>query len=106
MTGIDDRGSAFESKFAHDEEFDFRVEARMCKLYGLWAADNLGLDGPEADTYAKTVVAANLEEPGFMDVYRKVRADFDEKGLDISDHVMEKELEICMAEAKKQICEG
>ena len=106
MSGINDRGSAFESKFANDEAFDFRVEARMCKLYGLWAAEKLGLEGPEAATYAKTVVAANLEEPGFMDVYRKVRADFDGKGLDISDHVMEKELEICMAEAKKQICEG
>ncbi len=106
MTGIDDRGNAFENKFANDKALDFRVEARMCKLYGLWAAEQLGIDGPEADTYAKTVIAANLEEPGFLDVYRKVRADFDEKGLDISDHIMEKELEICLAEAKKQVLEG
>lgn len=106
MSDLHDRGSAFESKFANDEALDFRVEARMCKLYGLWAAEKLGLEGEAADAYAKTVIAANLEEPGFLDIYRKVRKDFDEKGLEISDNIMEKELEICMAEAKKQICEG
>lgn len=106
MSGINDRGNAFESKFANDEALDFRVEARMCKLYGMWAAEQLGLEGPEADIYAKEVIAANLEEPGFMDVYRKVRADFDEQHLKISDHIMEKELEICMIEAKKQVLEG
>ena len=103
MTTFDDREKAFENTFAHQEKLDFAVEARLSKLYGLWAAEQLGLDGADAETYAGEVVEANLEEPGFLDILRKVRADFDEKGLDISDHVMEAELEKCLAEAKKQL---
>jgi hypothetical protein len=106
MTTFDNRENAFENKFAHDQKMDFAVEARLSKLYGLWAADKLGLTGVDANTYAMSVVEANLEEPGFIDVLRKVRADFDEKGLDISNHVMEVELEKCFKTAKIQISEG
>lgn len=103
MSSFNDREKAFGNKFAHDQKLDFAVEARLSKLYGLWAAEKLGLSGADAQTYAGEVVAANLEEPGFDDILRKVRADFDEKGLDISDHVMEVELENCLNEAKKQL---
>ncbi len=105
MSTLDNRGKGFENKFAHDEKLDFAVEARLSKLYGLWAAEQLGLGGADAQTYASEVVTANLEEPGFDDILRKVRADFDEKGLEISDHIMEVELERCLCEAKKQINE-
>ena len=103
MTTFDNREKGFENKFVHDEKLDFAVEARLSKLYGLWAAEQLGLDGANAQTYASEVVEANLEEPGFDDILRKVRADFDAKGLDVSDHVMEAELANCLEEAKKQI---
>ena len=103
MTTFDKREKGFENKFVHDEKLDFAVEARLSKLYGLWAAEQLGLDGANAQTYASEVVEANLEEPGFDDILRKVRADFDAKGLDVSDHVMEAELANCLEEAKKQI---
>ena len=84
-------------------KMDFAVEARMSKLYGLWAAEQLGLSGADADTYAQSVVTANLEEPGFDDVLRKVRKDFDEKGLEISDHIMNVELEKAFNEAKNRL---
>ncbi len=103
MTTFDDREKAFEKKFAHEEKLDFAVEARLSKLYGLWAAEQLGLSGADAQTYAGEVISANLEEPGFDDILRKVRKDFDEKGLDISDHVMDTELQKCLEEAKKQM---
>ena len=103
MSGFDDRKKGFEEKFAHQEKLDFAVEARTCKLFGLWAAEKLGLEGADAQTYAADVVSANLEEPGFNDVLRKVRADFEEKNLDVSDHLMNIELDNALAEAKKQI---
>ena len=103
MTTFDDRKDAFEKRFAHDAQQDFALEARMSKLYGLWAANELGItDGAEANLYAMSVVEANLEEAGFDDILRKVRADFDVKGLDISDHIMIAELENAMDEAQKQ----
>ena len=39
MSTFDERENAFESKFAHDEELQFKAVARRNKLVGLWAAD-------------------------------------------------------------------
>ena len=103
MTTMDDREQAFEQRYAHEEKVGFDVEARCSKLYGLWAATQLGIDGPEAETYAAEVVAANLEEPGFDDVLRKVRGDFELKGVEVDDHLMNLELDKAFAEAKKQV---
>lgn len=79
MTTFDDRESAFEAKFAHDEEMTFKAEARANKLLGLWAAEQLGISGEEAAAYALTVIKADFEEAGHEDVVRKVAADLDGK---------------------------
>lgn len=75
MTTFDDREQAFEAKFAHDSDMQFRAEARCNKLVGLWAAGLLGKSGEEAEAYALTVVSADFEEAGHEDVVRKVAAD-------------------------------
>ncbi len=79
MSTFDERENAFESKFAHDAEMQFKAEARRNKLLGLWAADLLGKTGEEADAYAKEVIKADFEEPGDEDVYRKVAGDLEGK---------------------------
>ena len=58
MSTFDKRQDGFENKFAHDEKLDFAIEARACKIFGLWIAEQLGLDGDDAMTYACTVVEA------------------------------------------------
>lgn len=85
MSQFEDRERAQEAKFAMDAETEFRVMAIRNKLLGLWAAELLGLAGEEAEVYAKSVMMADLEEPGDEDVFRKVRADFDAKGIQRSD---------------------
>lgn len=75
MTTFEDRENAFENKFAHDSEMQFRVEARRNKLAGLWAAGLLGKSDAEAADYAMTVVSADFEEAGSEDVVRKLVAD-------------------------------
>ncbi|MFN7223976.1 MAG: DUF1476 domain-containing protein [Paracoccaceae bacterium] len=77
MSTFDDRENAFENKFAHDAEMQFRAEARRNKLVGLWAAGLLGKSGDDAAAYALTVVEADFEEAGIEDVVRKVAADLD-----------------------------
>ena len=62
MTTFNDRENAFESKFAHDSEMQFRAEARRNKLLGLWAAGLLGKSGADADAYAMEVVMADMAE--------------------------------------------
>ncbi|MCF8496335.1 MAG: DUF1476 domain-containing protein [Alphaproteobacteria bacterium] len=102
MTTFDNREKAHENKFAHDEKLSFEMEARACKLFGLWAAEQIGLTGEEAKAYAMSVVESNLDEPGFDDVLRKVHADFQERGLDISGAVMHAELDKALQTAKAQ----
>lgn len=79
VTTFDDREKAFESKYAHDAEMQFKAEARANKLLGLWAAGLMGLKGEAADAYAKEVVMADFEEAGSEDVVRKVKGDLGDK---------------------------
>lgn len=79
MTTFDDRENAFENKFAHDADMQFRAEARRNKLAGLWAAGLLGLTEEAAAEYAMSVVRADFEEAGNEDVVRKLAADLDGK---------------------------
>ena len=103
MTTFDRRKEGFESKFARDEELRFKATARRNKLLGLWAAEKLGLQDAEADAYAKAVVSADFSEPGDEDVFRKVRADFDAKKVNQSDHQIRRTMEELMAKAVEQI---
>lgn len=103
MASMDDRKDAFEKKFAHDEELKFKATVRRNKLLGLWAAEKLGKSGDEAEAYAKTVVAADFEEAGDEDVFRKVRADFDAAGVDQSDHQIRRTMDELLDEAIAQV---
>jgi len=103
MTTFDKREEGFEKKFAHDEELQFKANARRNKLLGLWAAEKLGLTGDAAAAYAKDVVMSDFEEAGDHDVFRKIRQDFDAKGVTQSDHQIRKAMDELMAEAISQI---
>ncbi len=79
MTTFDERENAFENKFAHDAEMQFKAEARRNKLLGLWAAELMGKSGDDADAYAREVIKADFQEAGDEDVYRKVAGDLGDK---------------------------
>ena len=106
MTTFDKREEGFEKQFAHDEELRFKANARRNKLLGLWAAGQLGLSGPDAEAYSKEVVVADFEEAGDDDVFRKVRKDFDAKGVKQSDQQIRGLMNDLMREAVAQIKEG
>ena len=106
MTTFDKREEGFEKQFAHDEELRFKANARRNKLLGLWAAAKLGMAGAEADAYAKEVVVADFEEAGDDDVFRKVRRDFDAKGVTESDHQIRRTMDELMAQAVAAIKAG
>ena len=106
MTTFDKREEGFEKQFAHDEELKFKANARRNKLLGLWAAEKLGLSGTAADAYSKEVIAADFEEAGEEDVFRKLRKDFDAKGVVQSDHQIRRTMQELMATAVAQIKAG
>lgn len=103
MSTLDDRKQGFENKFKHDEELQFKAEARRNKLLGLWAAGLMGLNEAESLAYAAEVIQSDFEEPGDEDVFRKVFGDLQAKQIDKSEHQVRRQMDELMAEAKNQI---
>ena len=100
MTTFNDRETAFEAKFAHDSEMQFRAEARRDKLLGLWAAALLGKSGADAEAYALEVVKSDLEKTGSEDVVAKVAKDLGDKS---STEAVRAKLAALLPEAKAQL---
>ncbi len=100
MATFDDRENAFETKYAHDAEMQFKAEARRNKLLGLWAAELLGKSGDDAAAYATEVVKSDFEEAGDEDVFRKLAGDLGDLATEEVLRAKMKELSVV---AKEQI---
>ena len=98
--GMDDRGRAFESKWAHDAELRFKVEARRNRAVGEWAASQKGLSGQAADDFVGAVIAADFQEAGDEDVFRKLRAELDAA---VSDAVIREKMRECLNTAVVEV---
>ena len=103
MSQFDDRERAHEARFAHDAEMRFKAEARRNKLLGMWAAEQLGLTGAPASEYAASVVAADFQEAGDEDVYRKVADDLAAKGTGISEEAIRQKMAELVGVAREQV---
>ena len=64
MSNMDDRKNAFENKFAHDAELQFKVDSRRNKLVGQWAANILGKNDSDTKKYILEVIKSDFEEAG------------------------------------------
>lgn len=105
MTNLNDREKAFENRFARDAELQFKVTARRNRLLGNWAAEKLGLTTAEAEAYSREVVAADFEEAGDDDVFRKVYGDLAAKGVEVTEHEVRRAMEEKLVEARRQFIE-
>lgn len=103
MTTFDERERAFENKFQHDQDLLFRIRARRDRLAGLWAAGLLGLSGADADAYARQILDADIGTAGQHDIRDRLAGDLHAKGVDISDHRVEKELAALLDVARQQV---
>ena len=106
MTTFDDREKGFESKFALDQEQEFKAVARRNKLLGLWAAEKMGLSADSADKYAGAVVRADFEQRGEEDVYRKIAQEFEGSGLTVSEGEIRRKMDELASVARDQIRNG
>ena len=90
---MDDRRRAFESKWAHDAELRFQVEARRNRALGEWAAAKKGLTGQAVEDFVGSVIAADFEEAGDEDVFRKLRSELD---ASVSDAAIRDKMHECL----------
>jgi hypothetical protein len=94
--GMDDRRKGFESKWAHDAELRFQVEARRNRALGEWAAAQKGLTGQAAEDFVGSVIAADFQEAGDEDVFRKLRSELEPS---VSDAVIRDKMRECLQAA-------
>ena len=103
MSGFNKRKQDAENRFKHDQELEFKANARRNKLLGLWAAEQMGISGEAADAYAKDVVVSDFDRPGDEDVLEKVLKDLTDKGLDMPSSKLRKEMDRLMEIARTQV---
>ena len=106
MSGFDDREKGFEKKFAHDADLKFKAESRRNKMLAEWAGAKLGMGEDEIANYIKEVRRSDLEEAGDDDVFRKLRGDFDAKGVTISDDQLRDQMGELLAKAVAEVEAG
>jgi hypothetical protein len=102
-TTFDDRERGFESKFAHDQELEFKATARRNRLLGIWAGEKMGLAAEHLEDYAKAVVRSDFEQPGDEDVLRKVLQDFGASGVTASEGEIRRKMDELLAQAREQL---
>jgi len=90
---MDDRRRGFEAKWVLDAELRFQVEARRNRALGEWAAAKKGLTGAAVDDLVASVIAADFEEAGDEDVFRKLRSELD---ASVSDAVIREKMRECL----------
>lgn len=94
---------ALDARHALDDETRFRLVSRRNRLFGQWAADLMNLSADESLSYAKAVVAADLDEPGDDDVLRKVEADLSGHGVRLTRAELRERLDLCMDRARQEL---
>jgi len=103
MTTFDEREKGFEKKFAHDQDLRFKAESRRNKMLAEWAGAKLGISGAALEDYIKAVRKADLAEKGDDDVLRKVKQDFADKGVAVSDAEIRQTMTEFLAKAVAEI---
>ena len=98
MSSFDERAKSFEKKFAHDEELQFKVNARKNKYLGQWASQILGYNSDQEKEYIQSVIKADFAEAGDEDVFRKVKEDL--KNHNIPDEDIRKKMDELNEKAK------
>tara|TARA_Y100000816_G_C25802545_1_gene420315 strand:+ start:354 stop:662 length:309 start_codon:yes stop_codon:yes gene_type:complete len=81
MSSFEDRKKSFEKKFAHDEELQFKINAKKNKYIAEWVSNLLGLTEEKKNQYIQDVIKADFAEAGDEDVFRKIKIDLKEKDL-------------------------
>jgi len=103
MTEFDDREKAFEKKFGLDEELTYKVSTKAARLLSAWAAEQLDLSPPAAESYACLAIDLILASAGPSRLMDKIETDLKEKGIKITRHSLEREMNGFTAEAWAQI---
>ena len=102
MSIMKDRETAFEAKFAHDEELQFKARARQTKLIANWAGQQIGKSDAALSDYTDDLMKVSLSESGSDAVVDQVLHDLGNKS-DVSE--IKKKMKEFLIAAKSQLAQ-
>jgi hypothetical protein len=103
MSMFDDRESAFENKFAHDAELEFKAESLRNKMIAYWACEVMGRSAEEAAGYAKEIIRVDFLHPGHDDVVARLVEDLEGKA---DEATIRAKMQEFLDAARKKVREG
>lgn len=103
MSTFDRREEAFENRFAHDEELQFKILARANMMLGLWAAEKLHKSIEAASNYANALVAKDVAARAESSVQAQIHKDFVAAGVAQSEHQIARHFEEFRAQAAEEM---
>ena len=106
MGSFDDRRRGSEEKFRYEQDLHFKITAKRNRLFGNWVADRLGLSAGETEEYARSVIEADLQQPGDDDILAKVEEDLRAKSVAITRAQLRAKLDEFAKEAQAQMMRG
>lgn len=102
MTALKKRAYALENKFAYDQTFMFKAEARRNALIGLWAASEM--HRADAEAYAQEVAAAHVEKPD--GAFERVRTDLAAAGLPVDEDELRNRMVAMLQDVAREMYDG
>lgn len=103
MSGLNEREEAFEKKYAHEKELEFKIQIRACKTLAQWAAEQLSLTGDAASTLVQVAVITDIHDGGLAAARQKIMQRLQEGGIAVSEHGLDRQVEKFLAEARTHV---
>ena len=103
MEAFSQKKNASEKKYVLEAQQEFKAEARRNKKLAHWVSELLGKSEEETKKYVVEVIAADMQEAGDDDVFRKVRADIDAAGGELTDVALRSKMDSFMEESRGEI---
>lgn len=98
---FDERKKSFETKFALDEEKEFKAKVMASKLFGQWAAEEMKMAPEEVNIYSRSIINFSITAQEVDGIIEHVKNDLLKQGINQNKTELEKifhnKLEICKA---------
>lgn len=105
MNGFADRRKSFEAKYHHDEELNFKIHAKCCHLFAIWAVQRMRYDEARAGFYIDEIIVFQIQKSHPKSLIEKVLSDLRKAEIGMSKNRLEKEWQRCWSEAHDYIME-
>ncbi len=103
MTNFFNREKSLEDKYQNDKLLEFKIQSRRNRLLGLWVGEKISMSPTQVEDYARQIVNWSVEHPGVDNLVNRVLLDLETYGIQLSEHLIRKQLEYCHQDAMEQI---